>query len=358
MEKPLPVMKGVEHGIGTSLVDDASKILAEFDAVRSSHVEYLRRLVRKLPKEHPLRQQAVDRLIRLNECNEQFLKRGQSLLAASSFRKLLVIDSREAQISGGSLGFKLNPKHVGVRFARSLGADCPKVDRTGGVEETLDVVSACQQPVVVKPEKGASSKGVFVVHGPEEIFSVGQNKWFRGYDELQKRMSSHSFPEAWQVEEFLAKPGDQRTPAPDLKFYCFYGRVGVVLEVERYPTKRYCWWDREGKRIETGKYSNALFEGMGFDEQDLALVERMSARIPVAFIRIDFLKTVGRFVFGEFTPRPGGFHKFDARTDQLLGDLYLRARSRLMRDLINGKEFEEFKAATGMIPPLNATRKE
>ena len=144
----------------------------------------------------------------------------------------------------------------------------------------------------------------------------------------------------------MAKPGDLKCPAPDLKFYCFYGRVGVVLEVERYPKSQYCWWSWEGARTETGKYSESLFDGAGFTQEHRALAERISAAMPLPFMRIDFLKAENRLLFGELTPRPGNFHAFNDETDRQLGDLYLEAEGRLMDDLLNGKGFPEFRAAT------------
>lgn len=49
--------------------------------------------------------------------------------------------------------------------------------------------------------------------------------------------------------------------ARDLKFYGFYGKVALILEIVRFPERKYCWWTAHGERVRTGKYDKKLFEG-------------------------------------------------------------------------------------------------
>ncbi|PIB49322.1 teichuronopeptide biosynthesis, partial [Pseudomonas sp. 2588-5] len=86
-----------------------------------------------------------------------------------------------------------------------------------------------------------------------------------------------------------------------------------------------------------------MFEGEGFTKGELELVEKLSAELPVPFMRIDFLKTSKELVFGEFTPKPGNYDEFNQKTDQSLGEMYLEAEYKLIDDLINGKKFSCFK---------------
>src|SRR5699024_6527899 len=132
-------------------------------------------------------------------------------------------------------------------------------------------------------------------------------------------------------------------PARDLKFYCFYGEVALVLEIQRFPSVRYCWWDSSGNSINTGKFHKKFFEGDGVTQEDVNFVEEMSKEIPTPFIRIDFLKSKNGLVFGEFTPRPGQYEQFNKNIDQFLGDCYLKAEGRLINDLYNGKQFSNFR---------------
>src|SRR5699024_10295225 len=135
-------------------------------------------------------------------------------------------------------------------------------------------------------------------------------------------------------------------PARDLKFYMFYGKVGVVLEIIRDPEVRHCWWNGNGERIFTGKYEESLFHGKGITPEEISMIESLSEEIPAPFVRIDFLTLEKGIVFGEFTPKPGDYDDFNIETDLLLGDYYLDAQARLEADLLQGKQFTAFKRLT------------
>jgi hypothetical protein len=200
---------------------------------------------------------------------------------------------------------------------------------------------------VLKPVNSAGSRGVYIIYDETNIQRVKDTSIFQGYDELKLKMKEDVQKgfvqnDEWFLEEFIYDR-ERHKPAKDLKFYCFYGRVGLVLEIERFPNIKYCWWNRSGYRIHTGKYENQLFEGEGFTKDELELVEKLSGELPVPFMRIDFLKTSKEFVFGEFTPKPGNYDEFNEKTDQLLGEMYLEAEYKLIDDLIKGKKFSHFK---------------
>jgi hypothetical protein len=55
--------------------------------------------------------------------------------------------------------------------------------------------------------------------------------------------------------------------------------------------------------------------------------------MPHPFMRIDTLLGEDDLVFGEFTPRPGQFHRFNAEW-------------RLREDLLEGKRFDAYTAVT------------
>src|SRR5699024_9326273 len=129
----------------------------------------------------------------------------------------------------------------------------------------------------------------------------------------------------WMLEELIYEDAVERTPARDVKFYCFYGKVGVILEIIRYPEIRHCWWTADGERIPVGKYDESLFSGMGVTDEELDTAASISSEIPAPFIRIDFLRGEDGLVFGEFTPKPGNYDEFDKDMDQQLGDLFIEA---------------------------------
>lgn len=70
------------------------------------------------------------------------------------------------------------------------------------------------------------------------ILNLRQRQWIASIDVLAAEMAGLAW-EQWLVEDFAENPDDPLCPAADLKFYSFYGRVGIVLEVERYPVTRY-----------------------------------------------------------------------------------------------------------------------
>ena len=117
----------------------------------------------------------------------------------------------------------------------------------------------------------------------------------------------------------------------------------LVQEATRMPT-RVCYYDPNGKKIRTGRYEDIEFEGTGVLPEYIEAAENISLKIPIPFCRIDFLKSKDGPVFGEFTPAPGNFQGFDAKTDAWLGREFARARGRLHADLLAGKEFSEFKS--------------
>src|SRR5699024_340527 len=134
-----------------------------------------------------------------------------------------------------------------------------------------------------------------------------------------------------------------KVPARDIKFYCFYGKVGLILEITRFPERNHCWWTVTGERVRTGKYDEDLFKGEGVSWEEIDLARNISLKIPAPFIRIDFLRSEKGLIFGEFAPKPGNYDEFDELTDKWMGDYFLEAQGRLMNDLLKGKVFQEYK---------------
>jgi hypothetical protein len=114
----------------------------------------------------------------------------------------------------------------------------------------------------------------------------------------------------------------------------------------RVPELRYCWWTITGERVRTGKYDEDLFKGQGVTQSEIEFASDISLKIPAPFIRIDFLRSENGLIFGEFTPKPGNYDDFDEKTDKWLGDYFIEAQGRLSDDLLNGKDFLEFKQFT------------
>ena len=327
--------------------EDADQ-LAAIDRARKGWTEALITLARTT-KHDEVRQAAFDRLVVGNSAPDSLVsRRGLTVRAAGSFRRAMLTWSRIERVSGPAafgvpkpLEWLVKDKQHGYRLAAALGADM--LERRGPMpgEEALAAAREAALPVVIKPHGGAGSRGVFIVHSAERVLDLAGRNWIGGLDALAERIAQAPF-DRWLVEDYLGAPGNPECPAPDLKFYAFYGRVGLVLEAERYPELRYAWWLPAGTSVDTGIFDGRLFDGLGFTPAQKQVAEAISAAMPLPFMRIDFLRGEDRFAFGEFTPRPGDFETFNEATDRMLGELYLDAEARLYADFLAGRQFPVF----------------
>lgn len=266
-----------------------------------------------------------------------------SLRHTSSFRGSLTERIRKQQLTGKLPEWFLDDKRTAYDFVSKFGIEVPDMDEQTYTIETIPK----REGVVIKPINAAGARGVYLVHKKDYIFDVKNTAILRSYDELQKAMKRDLAQgavnrDAWLIEQLIYENEKQLIPARDLKFYSFYGKVGLILEIVRNPEIRHAWWTRDGKRISTGKYEATLFHGQGVTESEIELVEQLSSEIPAPFLRIDFLRSESGLVFGEFTPKPGNYDEFDEPTDKWLGDHFVEAEGRLMNDLLNGKSFTAY----------------
>jgi acylphosphatase len=237
----------------------------------------------------------------------------------------------------------LNDKIKGVDFAKQCRISTPEVYEK---YIKLDDIQL-KDGVVIKPRNSAGSRGVFLVYKLNKIFEISKKSWLHSEraarDAMKEYLKREKKSDSWIVEEFI-QLRDGSAPN-DLKFYCFYGRSPLALEVSRTSSgPKYCWWNNDGKLIKTGKYKNKVLQSDPFNKDYFKFVEKLSLKIPSPFMRIDFLRLEDRLVFGEFTPSPGDFEQFDADTDARLGWEFASARGRLVGDFLKGKRFEEFLA--------------
>lgn len=264
-----------------------------------------------------------------------------SLKQAASFRASLTMRMRKKQLANLP-EWQLDDKLLAYRFIDSLDVKRPWVS-----EEIYTVKNLLKkEKTVVKPLDGAGSRGVYLIHNFHDIVDIKRQKQLSSWDELLKSMNEDLQAgsveqDKWIIEELILE--EEQLPASDIKFYCFYGKVGLILEINRYPDLMYAWWTRDGERLRTGKYDGDLFRGEGVTKEEIDLAETISKEIPAPFIRIDFLRSKNGLVFGEFTPKPGNYDEFLDETDQYLGDLFLEAETRLEEDLWNGKTFTCFR---------------
>lgn len=290
--------------------------------------------------------------VTLRVCNEIRALRGNT----ASFRRMLIEEARRGSLGGRNqdLIHRIDPKDVGVRLAQEVGIPVLSREAYADVVTLLNRVRESTSRLVVKPTDmatGYGSKGVYIIYGPEDIFDLGRFEQLCGFDDFARRIAEWE-PPGWSVEPFLPSTHDERCPAHDLKFYSFYGRIGLVLEARRHREICHCWWTadgqraKDGQRAENGCYRKRLFSGEGFSDLEKEWAIKLSSEIPAPFMRIDILRSSQGSFFGEFTPRPGAFEYFRHCLDKWMGELYLDAQDRLLDDLWNGKRFDHFRAVT------------
>lgn len=269
------------------------------------------------------------------------------LKQAASYRASLNMRFRQQQLAGELPELVLDNKKAAYQFMEKLGIRIPCTSKAN--YKYKDIPKDTE--IVIKPADGAGSRGVYLVHDFNDIIDVKRQAQLDSWEAMEQSMkndldSGWVAKDEWYTEELILEDVQTKTPASDVKFYCFYGKVGLVLEITRYPELKYCWWTAEGERVHTGKYEDEPFLGKGVTQAEVDMAAKISAEIPVPFIRIDFLRGEGGLVFGEFTPKPGNYDEFDEATDQQMGDYFLEAEGRLVADLLEEKRFTVYRGLT------------
>lgn len=267
-----------------------------------------------------------------------------SLQQFASFRVNLAMRIRRKQLGERLPEWILDDKVVAYQFLDTLQVRRPEVSQDTYLLKDIPK----KKNIVVKPVAGAGSRGVYLVFQENYIQDVRRTQVLTSWNDMMTYMTEDLAngwvtKDSWIVEELIVDSEDEKNPARDLKFYCFYGQIGLILEIIRYPQVKYCWWTATGERVDTGKYTEDLFVGQGVTHEEIELVQNISLQIPTPFIRIDFLKSSSEIVFGEFTPKPGNYDEFNQATDQRLGDYYLQAEQRLFEDLLHGKKYTNYE---------------
>lgn len=240
--------------------------------------------------------------------------------------------------------FILDSKIIGYAFASECGFLTPKLTYVGKPLEEISFLGN----TVTKPLYENSSKGVFIAYSDDNIIYLNSGERFTSSDEAKEYASTLLETRTirrnrWVVEELLV---DKEKIARDIKFYCFYGKVGLILETERESGIKRCWFDSDLNYVDTGKYTNVLFKGSRNNLDELqVLAEKLSLEIPSAFVRIDFLICNNNYYVGELTPIPGNYASFNYEWDKKLGELYIDATIQLSCDLGSGKTFDKYNQA-------------
>lgn len=250
------------------------------------------------------------------------------------------ITSRSRQKKQRYPTWVLDSKIITHEFSKLLNVRNPKIYQVDCSIDDVVFLKNC----VIKPMNEYSAIGVFI-HDDKDLYYLNKNIYFKDTSEARnhaKKLIANGFvkKDKWMVEELV---GDSNHVARDVKFYMFYGQVGLILESSRLPSLKRCWYDESFKIVETGKYQKSLFKGDSKGLDELAtLAKSLSTEIPAPFVRIDFLQVNNEIYLGEFTPRPGNFSAFNNEWDKKLGDLFQASMVRLVADFGAGKQFEKY----------------
>ncbi|MFD1064445.1 ATP-grasp fold amidoligase family protein [Oceanobacillus locisalsi] len=342
---------------------DTGQIITELDKrieqkkVEDHHFRYiLEAAARQFQQEEPaFKQRIFTKVLEgAKEHASEFMARAGltedpvQLSEVASYRACMNMRVRQYQLAGSLPEYTLDDKPSAYRFIQKLGMRTPH-----SPEEiyTIDTLPE-KENIVIKPADGAGGRGVYIVYGSSDIISVKTGEALSNWSLLKHRMEKDLLEnkvaqDAWRIEELILEDTDtdQKVSGRDVKFYCFYGKVGVILEIIRTPEIKYCWWDGQGERIQTGKYDDKAFHGKGVSQEEIDMAEQISSQIPSPFMRIDFLRSEDGLIFGEFTPKPGNYEAFNDKIDTYLGNLFIEAQAKLDKDLLQGKQFEIFKEA-------------
>ena len=252
----------------------------------------------------------------------------------------------------------LSYKPSAREFAIKLGLLTPKLYAENvGLFQAFSYIQAEQlNSVVVKPVQAKNSWCVL------PISRVSSNKFYniiekneRSIEDLlsdtwafykkNKLGRSSGTVNKWIVEELLCSEDGKLEPIDDYKFYCFYGKIPLVLHKRNLFangkwSSMYQWYDYHWRPIFTGKYLGKIDKSMrpsiqGKDQLIESAVN-VSRKIPVPFIRLDLYFSSGKVYFGEFTQYPGGADKFDPTFSEFLAENWHQASVRLENDIAQG----------------------
>lgn len=255
--------------------------------------------------------------------------------AGASFKVLLsnyILEKSFYSKYKNSLAPGTNNKMADARFVKDLGFLVPEVYHENAAIDDIFEYDGC----VVKSKNGASSKGVFVKNG-NEFYHLFDKKVYAtdAFLNYSKKQGFRRFI----VEEYVG--GEEAVR--DLKFYMFYGEIGVVLEVKRNQSgNQHCFYDSDSRLVKTGRYRETEFVGSGFETEVGECAKKISECIPSPFIRVDLIVSEKGYRVGELTAHPGGYENFSGVWDTFLGEKFIKARARLLEDMLSGKEFDKY----------------
>lgn len=273
----------------------------------------------------------------------------------ASFRRQIVSLRNQVSTTAGEDPQSLTPsrqlpyKLRNYSLANSHGIRTPSLLALWPDVDAIDL-RALPDRFVVKSDGGAGGRGVFPLErvGPDQFVTAGGGQTYTSATlkarirELGDRARPPFFAEAWLTAR------DQVGPLPhDVKIFAFYGEIGQILlrSVGTHgddDSVRYRFLAADGTDL--GNVSLASIAPIEAtvpippDLEDMLDVARHLSRCTgTPFVRVDVYDTPDGSTLGELTRAPGGPHRYRPEHDRLMGEMWLRAQTRLELDLVRGR---------------------
>lgn len=191
---------------------------------------------------------------------------------------------------------------------------------------------------VIKPNWGASSRGVFVLRraGKGQFLNLMDGATIDANDvqfEVASAIAQSGRGDSSRVivEESVAP--DSSRPV-DWKIYSFFGETGIILQLDRSAARtRAKVWSDEWVDLGLVRRGLSFDSGLPAPKDPDGLVEAAAAisrLVPSGFVRVDLYETAEGAVAGELALIPGGDQFYRGGLDRRLGDLWEGANARLM----------------------------
>ncbi|HVK29333.1 MAG TPA: ATP-grasp fold amidoligase family protein [Nocardioides sp.] len=276
-------------------------------------------------------------------------RRGQ-LIPADSFWRSIVARRRKKQLG------VLPEQYLGVdkawdrEFATAVGMPVAEVLFAGGFTQALGHL---RPGTVLKPLRANESAGVFFVLGDGQVVSVATTERLGSVADIRavaaRQLGGPPKDHRWRVQELVL--GADGLPARDVKTYCFYGDVALIVEIRRFPRVEYAYFTADLQPVVPGHKPLPAFadpadttvDRGGLCPAKLAQARALSLELPVPFMRIDFHNAPDELVFCEFSSVPSRSDLWKPEYDALLGRLYHEAEVRLTADLLAGRRFDHWQ---------------
>jgi len=254
-------------------------------------------------------------------------------------------------LASAELHYDIFTKESQRRLAARLGLTTAATLRSGlTLAEALDHVRRADlDHFAIKPDSSHNAIGFRALvreDGGYRELRKGRRRSLDGWRrELAREYRQLERPDAWVLEELLLPAGGAIAPVDDVKFFCFGGRVELIVHLWRFPHrpwKQANWYHRDWtpvtepvRRSKPDPHHDHPPPPSG--DRLLEIAERAASRLCYPFIRIDLYDTSRGVVLGEFTPGPGGRYDLTPAWDDRFSQRWHEAAADLVDDLRSGR---------------------